>query len=139
MGKIAVIMIIRYPNIDDRGLIESRVDTLYNDNDDTMIEWIRTTISKFLESEELDFEDYEQFLDDYYPYDSEDATHPFRVSYYDIKDNKWRYLEDDFMHEILYNWHTPDDIDMDNIYNDDNSDNSDNEGYYNDNDNDYDN
>jgi hypothetical protein len=113
MPQIAIIMIIRNPDIDEIGFINTFTDVLPDDDDKTLVDWIRSKIRQFFEEEEIEYEDLETFLDDYYSKDSEDALLPFQVSYYNIKTATWEYLKDGFIEKILDNWSYTGDLNMD--------------------------
>jgi hypothetical protein len=149
MGQFPIIMMIRYPHIDEHGFMESRTGILDDDDDKVMISWIRDTIQDFLDDEELEFEGYEAFLKTYYPMEDHSNNNnnnnenneggdsdndndndnnmgpppPFRVSYFDMDIMKWKYLEDEFIREILRHWHHPQNIDMNNNNNNNNNNN----------------
>lgn len=124
MGKISVILTIRYPNYDDDNKYETKTDVLYNDDDQTLIDWVSDNIAEFFDDEGIvyDFDNYQEFLLKYYPNDEPDATPPFRVSYFDIRREKWRYLMDEFIEKIMDNFDDLDNIDFD--------EDEDNSGYY---------
>lgn len=115
MGKVSVILTIRCPNYNGDNKSETITDLLYRDDDETFIDWISDNIADFLDQENIyyDFDTYQDFLDEYYPNDEDDATPPFRVSYFDIKREKWRFLMDEFIEKIMDNFNDLDSIDFD--------------------------
>ncbi len=118
MSNIAIIMVIRRPDNNDSGYIDTYTDVLDDDEDDTLTEWIHNTISNFFEEENIEYNDLDTFLEDYYGNDSEEELFPFQVSYFNIDKMKWEYLSDEYIMEILDNWYENDEDDYNDDYND---------------------
>jgi hypothetical protein len=116
MGKVAVIMVIRYPNVDNENKYETRTDLLDDDYDDTFIEWVSENLQDFFEEEgiEYNYDTYNDFLEDYYPNDEVNSTPPIRISYFDLRHYEWKYLEDEFVEYMMSNWENVDDIELNN-------------------------
>lgn len=115
MGQFAVLMTIRYPNWDNDNKYQTRTDTLYDDDDETFVDWIIQNLSAFFREESIfyEYDSYSDFLNEYYTNDEEGATPPIRVSYYDVTTQKWHYLLDEFIERIMDNWNHPNDISFD--------------------------
>ena len=112
MGKVSVILTIRHPYYYGDNKYETIVGVLPNDYDESFVEWVSDNIANYLDGENIlyDYDNYQDFLDEYYPDDDDDDAPPFRVSYYQIKKSNWKFLMDEFIEKIMNNFN-----DLDNI------------------------
>jgi hypothetical protein len=115
MGHIAVILMIRHSNINNTQKVETRTDMLEDDYDETLINWIARNLETYFKEANIDYDydNYDDFIKQNYPYDDDESSPPFRVSYFDLRQYKWKYLTDEFIYEILNNWDDLDYIDFD--------------------------